>query len=190
MEIILYDHAQHEHLLPAFGEIHVACMKHDNLCATILTYDTAKATALYRGFAEESVAGRRNMWFARAPVEEGGEPEVVGFVSLEKSQAETGSFRGDVQKLIVSPRYRKKGVARALLDKVEKLAEAEGRTILTLSTEIGNPAEHVYRRLGWISYGVIPRFTISPSPSHELLDEVFFYKMLPSHGTNVKLPPA
>ena len=48
------------------------------------------------------------MWFARAPVEEGGEPEVVGFVSLEKSQAETGSFRGDVQKLIVSPRYRRK----------------------------------------------------------------------------------
>ena len=58
MEIILYDHAQHDHLLPAFGEIHVACMKHYNLCATILTYDTAKATALYRGFAEESVVRR------------------------------------------------------------------------------------------------------------------------------------
>lgn len=54
MEIFTYDHAKHQHLLPSFGDIHVACMEHDRTVATILTYDREKATKIYRSCGEET----------------------------------------------------------------------------------------------------------------------------------------
>ena len=48
------------------------------------------------------------MILGMASVEEGKPPEVVGYVTLVKPDTETGQFRGSVQKLMVSPRYRKK----------------------------------------------------------------------------------
>ena len=55
MVIFTYDHAKHQHLLPSFGDIHVACMEHDRTAATILTYDREKATKIYRVCAEETL---------------------------------------------------------------------------------------------------------------------------------------
>ncbi|KAL1746010.1 hypothetical protein HDZ31DRAFT_62573 [Schizophyllum fasciatum] len=188
MEITIYDHSKHQGLLPSFGDIHVACMEHDKTVATILTYDRDKATSLYRAYGEETLKGRRTMIFGMASAEEGGAPELVGFVTLEKPATETGQFRGSVQKLMISPRYRNKGAARELMRKIEEVAEAEGRTHLTLSTEAGSPAELVYPRLGWIQYGILPQYMITPGPKYELKDEICFYKMLPSHGKNLKLP--
>lgn len=187
MQLVIYDHAKHQDLLPAFGAIHVACMEYDHFTANILTCDAARATALYRGYAEETLIGRRIILFGMAPVDEGGHPEVVAFVTLEKPPSETSACRADVQKLLVSPRYRRKGAARTLLSKIEQMAEEEGRTLLTLSTPAGTPAARVYPELGWISVGVVPQYEIEAG-THELKDEIFFYKMLPSHGKNVKLP--
>lgn len=48
------------------------------------------------------------MIFGMASIEEGSPLEVVGYVTLVKPETETGQFRGSVQKLMVSPRYRKK----------------------------------------------------------------------------------
>jgi len=44
--------------------------------------------------------------------------------------AETGPFRGVVEKLLVSPAWRKKGIARALMKKLEEVAQKEGRSLL------------------------------------------------------------
>ncbi|KAL1758907.1 hypothetical protein FB107DRAFT_271637 [Schizophyllum commune] len=188
MKIFTYDHAKHQHLLPAFGDIHVACMEHDRTVATILTYDREKATKIYRACAEETLTGRCTMIFGMTSVEDGRPPEVVGYVTLAKPDTETGQFRGSVQKLMGSPRYRKKGAARALMDKIEEIADAEGRTYLTLGTEAGSGAESVYPRLGWTKYGVLPGYMITPGPKYELKDEICYYKKLPSHGKNLKLP--
>ena len=65
MEIHIYDHAKHQHLLPAFGDIHVACMEHDRTVATILTYDREKATKIYRACAEETLVSSQS--FEAAP---------------------------------------------------------------------------------------------------------------------------
>ncbi|KAL1690902.1 acyl-CoA N-acyltransferase [Schizophyllum commune] len=174
MDIHIYDHATHQHLLPAFGDIHVS----------------EKATKIYRGCGEETLTGRCTMIFGMASVEDGRPPEVVGYVTLVKPDTETGQFRGSVQKLMVSPRYRRKGAARALMDKIEEIAEAEGRTYLTLGTEAGSGAESVYPRLGWTKYGVLPGYMITPGPKYELKDEICYYKKLPSHGKKLKLPTA
>lgn len=45
-----------------------------------------------------------------------------------------------------------------------------------LDTETGSAAEEVYRRLGYIELGTIPRYGMSPTG--EVRDGTFFYKHL------------
>ena len=46
-----------------------------------------------------------------------------------------------------------------------------------LDTTIGLPADDVYPKLGWIEYGVIRKYGISPV-DRRLVDERIFYKDL------------
>ena len=46
-----------------------------------------------------------------------------------------------------------------------------------LDTEIGSPAEHVYPKLGYKAYGIIPGSGLSPKDG-KVRDELFFYKDL------------
>ena len=46
-----------------------------------------------------------------------------------------------------------------------------------VDTTIGSGAEHVYPRLGYRSYGVVPKYGIS-AVDGRLMDEEFFYKDL------------
>jgi len=55
---------------------------------------------------------------------------LTGYVCLHKPMSETGPFRGPVEKLLVNPRFRKRGIARRMMDKLEIIAKKEGRTLL------------------------------------------------------------
>ena len=44
-----------------------------------------------------------------------------------------------------------------------------------LDTEVGSPAELVYPKLGYVEYGVIPKYEISPKDG-KLMDSKFYYK--------------
>ena len=66
-----------------------------------------------------------------APPEVGeNEGEVMGYVCLQMPVTETGPFRGEVVKLMVSPKHRRKGVARRVMEKLEEVAREKGRTML------------------------------------------------------------
>jgi ribosomal protein S18 acetylase RimI-like enzyme len=58
------------------------------------------------------------------------EGEVAGVVMLDKPFTETGPFRGGVEKLLVDPKFRRRGIAKALMEKLEEVAENQGRTYL------------------------------------------------------------
>lgn len=103
--------------------------------------------------------------------------EVAGLVALNKPVTETGPFRGEVEKLLVSPNHRQKGIARRLMAELERVALEEGRWSLTLDTEVGSPAEFVYPKLGYIPIGIVPQHGYSPVKG-KLCDELFFYKTL------------
>lgn len=105
----------------------------------------------------------------------------MGYVCLMMPASETGPFRGEVNKLMVSPRHRRKGVARRVMEKLEEVGRERGRTLLILDTTIGLPAEQVYPKLGWKEWGVLPNYGISPEDGR-LVDERFFYKDLREHG--------
>jgi hypothetical protein len=62
---------------------------------------------------------------------------------------------------------------------LETIAQAEGRTLLTLDTWTGSVAEGLYRSLGYTAIGVIPRYARG-SLTPELEPATFMYKELAS----------
>jgi ribosomal protein S18 acetylase RimI-like enzyme len=101
---------------------------------------------------------------------------VVGTVQLQPSWAPNQPHRADVAKLIVHRRARGRGIARALMQELERHARAQRFTLLLLDTCKGTPAERLYTSLGWIRVGEVPHFALNPDGSW--CDTVFFYKQL------------
>jgi ribosomal protein S18 acetylase RimI-like enzyme len=87
--------------------------------------------------------------------------------------------RAEVLKLLVHPRARRRGIARALMIAAEAVAQAEGRTLLTLDTWTGRAAEGLYLSLGYVAAGVIPRYARG-SLTPELEPTTIMYKELAS----------
>lgn len=83
---------------------------------------------------------------------------IVGTVQLDLAMPPNQQHRGEVAKLLVHPVARRRGVARALMIALEEIARSERRTLLTLDTWTDGYAEQLYRSLGYVVVGVIPRF--------------------------------
>ena len=101
---------------------------------------------------------------------------IVGTVQLQPAWAPNQPHRADVAKLIVHRRGRRRGIARALMEELERRAREEQFTVLLLDTCRGTAAEHLYTALGWTRVGVVPNFALNPDGSS--CDTVFFYKQL------------
>jgi ribosomal protein S18 acetylase RimI-like enzyme len=105
------------------------------------------------------------------------EGKIVGTVQLDLAMPPNQQHRAAVAKLLVHPSARRLGIARALMLEIEKIARAEGRTLLTLDTVTASPAEILYRSLNYIVAGVIPRFARG-SLTPDLEDATIMYKEL------------
>lgn len=113
-------------------------------------------------------AGKRRVMVARLTERAEGErgkgnaedrnERFVGTVQLELEMPPNQQHRAAVAKLLVHPTARRRGVARALMITLEETARSEGRTLLTLDTVSGSSAEVMYRSLGFIVAGAIPRY--------------------------------
>jgi len=104
------------------------------------------------------------------------ESGVVGTVQLQPAWPPNQPHRGDVAKLMVHRRARGKGVARALMEELERQARAQRFTLLLLDTCKGSAAERLYTSMGWTRVGEVPNFALNPDGSW--CDTVFFYKQL------------
>lgn len=70
--------------------------------------------------------------------------------------------------ILVDENCRGKGVGRRLLVELEELAKTRfGIELLHLEVYEGNPAIHLYQKLGFVQYGIQKRF-IKESPGHYL----------------------
>ena len=110
-----------------------------------------------RAFWREKVlpgvqAGTRRVVVAR----DGG--RIVGTVQLQLEMPPNQRHRAEVAKLLVHPDARRRGIAKSLMTALEEIAISEGRTLLTLDTVTGSGAESLYRELGYITVGIVPRY--------------------------------
>lgn len=107
---------------------------------------------------------------------------IVGTVQLELDMPPNQQHRAAVAKLLVHPSFRQRGIARELMMALEEIAHSEKRTLLTLDTVTGCPAERLYRSLGYVMAGVIPdyaRGALTP----ELEGTTIMYKQLKPAST-------
>ncbi|KAJ7787732.1 acetyltransferase [Mycena olivaceomarginata] len=170
MTPILFDHtnAAHVALLPSFADIHIACIETDHTIATF-TPPLKRDVILewWKERAADSARGTRVIIMTLADDGAGGQQQLAG----------TGPFRGSVEKLLVSPNFRRRGLAKTLMATLEEQAKIHGQTLLTLDTETGSPAEIVYPKLGYTKLGVIPKYGVSPVDG-SLIAGTFFWKQL------------
>ncbi len=104
---------------------------------------------------------------------------IVGTVQIDLATPPNQRHRAEVLKLLVHPTARRRGIARALMIAVETSAQSEGRTLLTLDTWTGSAAEALYRSLGYVTVGVIPRYARG-STTAALEPATIMYKELPA----------
>jgi ribosomal protein S18 acetylase RimI-like enzyme len=104
-------------------------------------------------------------------------------VQLLLSSAANARHRGQVQKLIVLKRARRQGLGRALLDAIEKMAIAKGRSLLVADTPTGGPGEHLYLAAGYTRVGAIPRYL--RGPDGHFLPTTVLYRELEVRATEM-----
>jgi GNAT superfamily N-acetyltransferase len=105
---------------------------------------------------------------------------VVGTVQLHPAWAPNQPHRAEIVKLLVHRRSRHTGLGTRLMQSIEDAAQRAGFTLLTLDAKRGTAAERLYRNLGWIGAGTIPRYALDPDGAPH--DAVFFYKDLNRAG--------
>lgn len=101
---------------------------------------------------------------------------LVATVQLLTAMPPNQTHRADVAKLLVQISARRQGIARRLMQHLEEAGRVAGRTLLVLDTATGDPAEDLYRSLGWTRVGVIPHYARYPDGSW--CDTTIFYKQL------------
>ena len=100
---------------------------------------------------------------------------IVGTVHVVLAQPENQPHRGDISKMLVHPRARRRGVGEALMRAAEDGARKAGKTLLVLDTASGD-AERLYQRCGWILAGIIPDYALLPHGG--LCATSFYYRRL------------
>jgi GNAT superfamily N-acetyltransferase len=130
----------------------------------------ATAQAYWRGVSSQVALGKAALLVAWL------EGEMVGTVQLHLDLPQNQPHVAEVQKLMVRPEARRRGVGRALMRRAEQAARGIGRRMLVLDTRAGSAAEALYRQEGWTLLGTIPGFELGADRAPE--DTVFFWKAL------------
>jgi GNAT superfamily N-acetyltransferase len=103
---------------------------------------------------------------------------IAGSVQLHPAWAPNQPHRAEVVKLLVHRRRRRAGLGRRLMDAIEDAARQAGFRLLTLDAKRGGGADQLYRSIGWIPAGIIPRYAVDPDGTTPH-DAIIFYKELP-----------
>ncbi|HWO95181.1 MAG TPA: GNAT family N-acetyltransferase [Bacillus sp. (in: firmicutes)] len=99
---------------------------------------------------------------------------IVGSVQLHLCTKQNGNHRAEIAKLMTHPDYRRSGIGRSLMQKVEERAKLEERSLLVLDTRKGDPSNRLYYSLRYIQAGEIPDY--AKSANGELHPTVLYYK--------------
>jgi GNAT superfamily N-acetyltransferase len=133
----------------------------------------AEATAYWRKVFGDSAANHKSLLVAR----ESADGPIVGSAQIAFETRANGRHRAEVQKVMVLPSHRRRGIAAQLMGAVEELAQRRGVTLLFLDTSEGHGgAREFYATIGYTYVGGIPGYALDPDgrPAKNAI----FYKAL------------
>lgn len=141
----------------------------------LLPFSPDDAATWWRSLERDVVSGNVLVIVARL------DGRVVGTAQLRLAQLPNARHRAEVAKVLVHRSARRQGIASALMREIERIALAEGRTLLVLDTIADSEAEPLYMKLGWTRAAEIPRY--AGMPDGELRPTVIFYRDLAQEGS-------
>jgi len=157
--------------VPALADVLLDCVAGGASVGFMASLTPAQAAAFWQGVADGVARGARALLVA-----EDGHGRIVGTVQLVLAMPDNQPHRGDVAKMLVHRRARRRGVAARLLAAVEATARAEARTLLVLDTVTGGDAWRLYQRAGWQPAGDVPGYALMPDGAP--CATTYFYKVL------------
>ena len=151
------------------AEILIGCVRDGASVSFMASLSLAEARAFWRDRAKEVALRQRIIVGGYA------DGVMVGTVTVDCGMPPNQPHHAAVQKMLVLPAARRRGLARALMRCAEQEALKAGRTLLTLDTA-SDAAEALYRSEGFVCVGTIPRYALNPDGS--FCDTTIFYKQL------------
>jgi ribosomal protein S18 acetylase RimI-like enzyme len=160
-----------EDVARGLADVLVDCVEGGASVGFMLPLDRERAEAFWWGVLAGTSRGERIVFVAQ----ERDTGAVVGTVQVILHVPENQPHRGEIAKMLVHRRARRRGVGEALLRAAETAARDAGKTLLVLDTASAD-AERLYERVGWQRVGVIPRYALWPEGGFS--DTIVFYKDL------------
>jgi len=167
-------HAIADREIRALSDVLIDCVEGGASVSFMLPMSRQKADAFWRNTSASVDRGERVVLVAE---DEAG--TIIGTVQVIWAQPENQPHRGDLVKMLVHRRARRRGVGAALLDAAERTALSAGKTLLVLDTA-SNDAARLYTRHGWQRCGEIPNYALMPDG--ESCATTIFYKLLRTTG--------
>jgi GNAT superfamily N-acetyltransferase len=143
--------------IQGLSDVLIDCVESGASVSFMLPMSRAKAEAYWHSTAASVARGERVVLAA-----EDAAGTIAGTVQIILNQPENQPHRGDLAKMLVHRRVRRRGVGAALLVAAECCALSAGKTLLVLDTASAD-AERLYVRQGWQRCGQIPNYALLPN---------------------------
>src|SRR5262245_13009595 len=143
--------------MQGLSDVLIDCVEGGASVSFMLPMSRAKAEAYWHSTAASLARGERLVLAAEDTA-----GTIVGTVQVILHQPENQPHRGDLAKMLVHRRARRRGVGAALLTAAECSALSSGKTLLVLDTA-SDDAERLYARQGWQRCGQIPSYALLPN---------------------------
>ena len=151
----------------------VACVAGGASIGFLAPLSTNDAEAYWAKILGDLAGGFRVLLVARDPATRA----IVGAAQLACEARANGRHRGEVQKVMVLPSHRRRGIGESLMAAVEAGARTRGLTLLFLDTSDSHAgARAFYEALGYVYIGGIPGYALDPHGVPE--PNAIFYKTL------------
>lgn len=170
LELRRLDGAAFEAAIPDLAAILADAVAGGASVGFLLPFSSDDATAWWRSLDGDIARGSVIVIVARL------DRRVVGTAQLRLAQLPNARHRAEVAKVLVHRSARRQGIATALMREIERIAVADGRTLLVLDTIAESEAEPLYVKLGWTRAAEIPRY--AGMPDGKLRPTVIFYRDL------------
>ena len=157
--------------IEGLSDVLIDCVEGGASVSFMLPLPRQVAVDFWHGVAQGVLRNERILLVAHTA-----DGQIVGTVQLITALPDNQPHRADVAKMLVSRRVRKQGVGARLLDEVDRVARAAGKTVLVLDTVTGGDAERLYERAGWQRVGDVPNYALMPDGT--LCGTTFFHKQL------------
>lgn len=150
-----------EAALPDLAALLLACVLDGASIGFVLPFTLPEAEGFWRDGLPALRSGARRLLVARDA------GRILGCTQVGLAAPPNGRHRAEITKVLVHPEARRRGLGRALMLEAERVAAAEGRSLLILDTRSNDAGEMLYRSLGYAVTGTVPDYACSPDGIRE-----------------------